>query len=315
MENIINVKSYKEIKFPNELHFAESFVILKDKIYFPLNISADIDDDSNGVYVYDINSKNFNLLFKPENRDVILGSKIYNNKFIGCVTNLDSIIIYDFETKEIEYIKVKGCPNDLCIYDDNIYVIINMNYRVYNGIVKKININTRKSKTLIKNINTVTGINIIDNNLYIATLINVIKYNIITKKIKRIIKNNKIYPFYDNITINNNKLNIAIYNYNQRLYYYYSKYYICLLIINYMVSFFVGIGYYDIINNQRKMDNSKKIKFISYNTINKTYKINKFNININTFDYEITQIEEISENQYLLVNWKANSFVIINKNI
>ena len=341
IEEKIDIVNHWEIKFPNAEHFAESFYndSANGKIYFPLNvdISSKIE---HGVYEYnyknlddenlDDENNKLKLLFQPLNNDIILGCKISNNKFIGCVTNINSIIIYDLGTKKIEYIKVEGCPNDLCIdkaYPNIIYVVINMDYMGYNGIVKKINIDTKESEILIGNLDSainkyklysVTGINIINSHIYISTLLNVIRINLSDNKIEICIENNELCPFYDNISLNEkneNELCISIFDYDQQFAYRILINKILNNILQCLFSFFFGVGYYNIYNNNRKMNNSKKIKFINYNVTNKSYKLITLDPNVNDFDYVITQIEKISDNRYLLVNWKANRFIIISTSV
>lgn len=322
MNKKIKIKDYIKIDFPSKNHFAESLIIKEEIIYFPLNYGDKL--NCPGLYSYNLILNKFNLIFKFPNNDIVFGCRISNNKFIGAVTSSNSIIIYDMINKNYKYIPLLlGCPNDLCIDTDNkdiIYVGINTNNLSYNGIILRINIETEKIEILIgdhlnaylrKNLYSICGINIIKNIIYVSGLIEVYSFDKNNlENFNIIIKNNKNNLFYDNISIYKDDLNIAIFDYNQTFMNIIlkNKYLLSLSeFLFYLI--FQDLGYLNKTNNDRKMYNSK-IKFI--NLKKNKYKLCYFDKIIDNFDKVSTQINKISKNKYIVLNYKANVFIIIN---
>ena len=117
------------------------------------------------------------------------------------------------------------------------------------------------------------------------------------------------YPMFDNISIYKNKLNIAIFNYNQFWAYYIMHIKLLEKIIIDIFSFTLGVAYYDIHNNNRKLT-GKGIQFVNYDTV--TRKKTFYTIDF-PFDETNTQIVQVNEETFYATNWKANKMFKIKK--
>jgi hypothetical protein len=310
----VKIDLIKEIKFPEVEDFAESFINKGKYIYIPINNTK-----TNRTILYKFN-KNKNKLIKvtkfPKNT-VTLGSKINkNNIFAGTITTLNSIYTYNLDTKDEKMINLNnyGCPNDLCFdnKDSNIiWVVSNINEPGNNGVLLKINIVTNKIKLIKKDLESIAGINILNDNLYFATLTEVYKFNKKTKKYKIIDNNIKDHIFYDNINIYKNNLNIAIFNYDCNTYYNFFKKYNLTYYLMLIMKFFIK----DLLLLNKKnffRDDTKTIiKYYKQNLVNYKNDIIEFDKIIKGFDKEVTQISQISDNEYILVNWIANKMIIV----
>ena len=324
---LLTALKYKQINFPNKMNFAESLVYVEDdnSIVIPVNTNNDsIMKCSVYKYYLQKNNYNTNLYFKPElifeiQGKIILGSNINNGFFYGCCTNTNEILIYNLIENRIKRIvKLNGCPNDLCIDNDKIYVVLNMNYKLFNGKLISIDINTYDIITIVDNLYAVSGINIKNNKIYVATLQNILEIDKHNPYNNIIISENEDKYMYDNIRLHNSdSLDIAVFDYKDSFLEHIVKHPYKLALMRYIYSFFLGVGYYDYTNNSRQMISTKKIKFVNISTSNKSEKvITNYTITntFNNFDYEITQITYITKlDKYILINWKANAFIIIDK--
>jgi hypothetical protein len=301
-------------------------------VYFPLNNSDDPNNPS-GLYEYNLESGKNKLIFEYDNKYVILGCKIKNNIFYGVESVNNLILIYNFKTKNQDKIYLDqnvGVVNDICCHPtkDIIYFITNTNLGGHNGLVSQINFGLTKKyvHVLIGNhpnallkmpLVSLSGINIYNNKLFFASLTSVYSYNlsdyILTDLTSDI--NNKDYPLYDNITFYNNDIYVAVFNYGSYMVKFGLENQYISQIADYILTLFFGsASYADKQRDNGKMTNTY-IKFAKINKIDNSYKYYQFSEIISNFDKEITQIGMIYDNLYLLVNYKANSFAVIETEI
>ena len=156
------------------------------------------------------------------------------------------------------------------------------------------------------------GINIYNDYIYLAFLTKIYKINTNNiNDITIICDRLKLKPLFDNITIYNNLMNVAIFKYNSLTEYLIITNKILLNTTSYLMYYLTGdLLLLDKHNINRKMDNTE-IKFIQMNINTQEKYLITFDKIIDEFDKEITQINQINENKYVLINWKANKFVIV----
>lgn len=313
---ILKIKLIEKIQFKKPRDFCESIETVGSNLYFCTNNNL---LNKYILYKYNLKNKKTRKIFEFPSKTIILGSKINSNIFVGCVTSSNSIIILNLSNKKIKYIELGelGCPNDICFdsQDNNLlWVVSNRNVPGSNGTLLKINI----KKSSVENIDlgflieSVSGINNNHKYIYMACLTKIYQIN------KNNFLNNKIITqdpvnkfFYDNISIYKNMLNIAIFDYDN---------YISYLIITNKLLYYIGsliiyliIGDITILNkiNINRTMSKSIIRFVKFNV--KTSKLEScyFNKPIDNFDKTVTQINQISNNKYILVNWKANYLCVI----
>jgi hypothetical protein len=319
----INIDHHQVINFNYEDDFAESFVHQsncdEENIYIPVN-STTKELPSCIVYKYNLLSDEIvGERIKEFPNKVILGTDMHNGIFYGCVTNSNEILIYDTKHDTTKYVGINGCPNDLQIDTENnmLYIIANVDYRLYNGELIAYNIKTCELNIIAKDLFSASGINIVNDTIYVATLANVVAINsktYETKIISSVLKNHSF--MFDNIQRHGScSMDVAIYNYEDKFQNYVINHPHLLIIAQYLFSCCFGVGYLNYTNPTftRKMSKTKRIKFIN---ITHDHKFTSYTINntIDDFDFEITQLGFIEKlNKYVLVNWKANKFLIIDK--
>ena len=305
------IPTVSEIIYPNSSQFSESFNIVENVIYIPLN------GEQPGLYLYtfDVNSIQNTPLFEWDG--VIVGSKIKDNIFVGCnlIQNelgvISQIIKYNLTTKKQDILKCDFYVNDICFDDKDVnivYTISNVNYKKNNGIVHKINLTTGEMIVILDKIDSGSGINCIDGLLYIATLFNVISFNLENGVHEIIIKSSQSnFPMFDNISIYNRELCIAIFDYNKSFFYRITRIkWIKKMIMN-LFSFTLGVSYFNIHNTDRTLS-GKTMQFAIFNL--DTKKTIFYNINY-AFDQTVTQIVKLNETTFILTNWKANKMLKI----
>jgi hypothetical protein len=333
---VVPVSNYSFFPFPDNTndiyknYFAEAFEITNGYLYLSLNKINSLGGLFRCKLPINIKNNEYEKLLEYRQGDIIYTCKITKqNKFIGTLTTTNQVIICDLnDTKNILYIDMIGLPNDLCIDPDNeniIYVGINIeNETNYGNIIKMdySDIKNIKQDIILGNHKTsqqkyplvgLCGININKNEIMISTLNEVVVLNKVTNNLKQLVKNNKEYGLFDNIQYYNNTAYIAMFAN--------SKFYYCLFNSNcikflltryhaYKGTFFDG----DRTNKDRKMVKNSKISFISYNLSDdcKKYTYNTFDKAIPNFDNEITQINKINDNTFLVLNYKADGFLLIN---
>ena len=325
----LNINKLHSVKFPDDQHFAESFSIDKNLIYFPLNGGT---RNNNGLYQYNMTTNVFQLICPFPRGSVVLGSRLLDsmNWWIGADTANCGLIIINLNTckilKRIPVFhtvpflilfrnRIRHYVNDLTIdtSDQNMcYVISNVNYQSRNGILTRVNLQTGAVTVLLDDIISGTGINMIGDDLFISTLSYIIKYNPRTAQRQVMDMNLPTNPFFDNITINfdSSKLHIAIFSYGNKIEEVVLENQACSCCGNYVMSATLGSAYYDITNTDRSMAENK-IQFIEYDLQTGLSTVLEFSTTINNFDACVTQIREIMPRTFIAVNWKANKFVIL----
>lgn len=272
----------------------------------------------------------------PNKSDVILGGKVNEKEdlFVGCNTYDNTILVYYLKQKLYKYIKLTGCPNDLCFSKDekSVFVVMNIENSTYCGLLIKLNIETEEveyilgnTENCIKQFNlySVSGIGITNDILYIATLPELysINTNDYTDFNTLIDINNKNSPLYDNITFyhdsqNKTLMNVAVFAYNQNTTYtvYKNKNLLKRIICCFSNCF--GIGFLTKINVDRRMD-KLKIKFVKIDITDSTkknidnYEYLTIDKRFTDFDSEVTQITQITDTKYILTNYKARYVLMI----
>lgn len=310
---IQNLKKYIEYTFPYKGHFAESLNVINNKVYMPLNNGNLL--HPSGLYILDLNTNVWTLIFKFENKEIVLGSKISSNlhEWIGLATNLESMIVYNLVTHSYKLIKLLGYVNDIC-YDDTdaniVYVGTNVNYETYCGWLLKVNMTTFEYDIISKNtMNAICGICSHKEHIYCSTLYNVKRMNKKTYFNETIMENDPSKPYYDNIRVYNDKLNIAICTYNNTFAYWAMGNKYILKLINYLMSATIGIGYYDINNKNRKLIPCSEIMFATWDLIKETSSMICIQGKIPYFDSQITDMHQLHDNDYIFVNWVSNKIV------
>ena len=290
----------KFIEFPNPEYeyFAESFVIQDEIIYFPLNSRI-----SNGAF-YSFTKNKFTKMFDFQKGEIILGSKIYDDKLV-CVCG-NKILICDLMTGENKvYIDIRGIiPNDLCIHDNHIYCGGSVTTNHDCGVVVKICLKTYKQSVVIEKqeLYFVCGINALDNKLYVSSLNAICVFDINSFDKLEIFTNNIDCPLYDNITVCKKELFVAI---HQKSYFYYTLLNnpIYRQIVYWSLIYSGLINVADEMNYWRRLNGNK----ISYIRI-KNGKATQFILD-EEFDDTTTQIARLDKKTMILVNWKATGFL------
>lgn len=296
-------------------------------------------------YLYSLfrqNAKEYKLHLEflyPNIKDVILGGKVnaLGDVFVGCNTYNDTILVYCLKTKLYKYIKLIGCPNDVCFAKDerSVFVVMNIEHATYCGLLIELNIETEETKYILGNtadcikqfdLYSVSGIGLHDDILYIATLPEL--YTIDTRNYHDVktligINDNVDCPLYDNITFysdcdsNKTSINVAVFAYNQTTTYTVYKNENILKRVICCFSGCFGIGFCTKVNIDRRMNHSK-IKFIAgkvdepsltFGTPNYEYlTVNKY---FKDFDNEVTQVTQIAHNKYIFTNYKARYVLLV----
>lgn len=313
---ILEIKRIEKINFKKPRDFCESVITDGYDFYFCTNNNL---LNEYILYKYDLENKTTQKVYKFPPRTIILGSKINSNIFVGCVTSSNSIIVLNLSNKKFKLIKLEelGCPNDICFdsSDKNLlWVVSNKNVPGLNGSLLKINIKTN----IITEINlgfpieSVSGINVINDYIYMACLTKVYrinKFNYLDNKIILQDPMNKL--FYDNISIYKDKLNVAIFNYSNYLEYLVFTNKILLYVSTLMALMIVGdVTILNKLNLNRKMSNTI-IKFVKFDIETEKSILYSFDKPIENFDKTVTQINQISSNKYVMVNWKSNNLVLV----
>lgn len=226
--NINTKQTYVKLLEENLFKFAESFCYNKifnkkynneqEIIYIP------VQDIYNTTHIISVNphtNKVDHIVFIDD--VTIYGSKLSDNGIMYlCAYDLNKIIVLDIVNKMIVRTYNVPCPNDLCIRDDYIYVCAGTTQtdfffnKINNptiGQVVKIDTKTGKQTVILSNLNTLAGINSINNILFISQLYNVIIYDIGTNK--KTYSNDIImdlnYYLADNVSVENFDIYISFY--------------------------------------------------------------------------------------------------------
>ncbi len=288
------------IEFPKPEYFAESFVIQDETIYFPLNSHI-----SNGAF-YSYTKDKFTKLFDFRKGEIILGSKIYNDK-LACVCG-NKILICDLLTGENKkYIDLNGIiPNDLCIHDDHIYCGGNVTTTPDCGVVLQICLTTYKQLVVIEKqeLYFVCGINALNNNLYVSSLNAICVFDINSFDKTATFTNNVDCPLYDNITVYKKELYVAIHQ-KSRFIYGLINNAISKRIIYWSLIYSGLVAIADELNYWRRLNGNK----ISYIRI-KNGKATQYILD-EAFDDTTTQIARLDKKTMILVNWKATGFIFL----
>jgi hypothetical protein len=369
IERNLTIEKVEKINYPIDSNYSESVCVVNNKLYIPINdaILLKSKNSKNGLYVLDLvniissrispriaagsvpskrtfikrllnyRSEKINQYFLrfvfafPNKTDVILGGKVNEKEdlFVGCNTYDNTILVYYLKKKLYKYIKLTGCPNDLCFSKDEktVFVVMNIEHSTYCGLLIKLNIETEEveyilgnTENCIKQFNlySVSGIGIANDILYIATLPELysINTNDYTDFNTLIDINNKNSPLYDNITFYKTEMNVAVFAYNQNTTYSVYKNKNLLKRIICCFSNCCGIGFFTKINVDRRMD-KLKIKFVKVDITDPTkknidnYEYLTIDKRFTDFDSEVTQITQITDTKYILTNYKARYVLMI----
>lgn len=251
--------------------------------------------------------------------------------FVGCDCKNKCVTIYDSSTSPgtLKFIRTGNYPNDVCFDESDrykVYVASNRDFQSRNGIIQEIDVNPQSTmkdseriKTILPNIASCAGINVLNGKLYIGTLTHVIALDL--EKMRKnagetthetIIKDDALCPYYDNIRGSQkerNKLNVAMFSYNERFGHFVFKNYYLTAFVNYLASLTIGVGYFDIYQVGRTPDYRQRIKFIEYDVQRRECKEITLGRDIPDFDYVVTHILQLSDGSYLMANWKSNKLV------
>ena len=314
-EKTLEIEKITNINFYNKGDFAESIVYYNDCLYIPINNEISFC----GLYEYNFKNDTLKKIVSFTKKSIILGSKIENDIFVGCNTYDSSLMVCDLLNKTCYSIDLKkyGCPNDIVfstIKHNTVYIACNENKPGLNGNLIEVNFITKKINAikLKYKLESVSGINIYNNYIYLACLTKIYKINVNNiNDITIICDKLKLKPLFDNITIYNNLMNIAIYEYGNFMEYTMITNKLLLNIFTYSMYYLTGdLLLFDKKNINRKM-NDAEIKFIQMNINTQEKYLITFDKIIDNFDKEVTQISQINENKYILINWKANKFIIV----
>jgi hypothetical protein len=318
------IGSTEEYPFPSTNHFAESFTVVGDKVFIPLNNT--VEENSAGLYELDLTTtKTFTPVFLFDKGEVCFVAKRTAKYWVCNVTTTNQVLLYDHAFNSRRYVPIAGCPNDIVVdlADDNvIYVATNGDFTNKNGLVVRIHLDTGVSDVLLgqhpdaKNktpLSSVSGINMVGDCLYVATLLTVVSLNVRADPYvcETLISQSThlTAPQYDNISVNGNLLHCAIYDYDDRLAYFVFSTNAVAFVVYYTAS---CLGVID--NPQRGDKNRKmsktKVHFVTYDCASKRHQYFRFDKVIPGFDKEVTQINRLDADQsHLMVNYKANRLV------
>jgi len=332
-----------EVLFDNPDNFAESVTVVGTDLYIPVNgtkcgLYRFFEKELDGEIVW-VNQ----LIFEFEKGDVVIGSKIHNEIFIGCCTSKSVVIVYNFLTKCIFRIPVIGSPIDCCFIEEsldclsknclskNCLVISNVDYQptqiflinldpIYDKKYLDQTANNMPNQSkhrvkchmtrLFKNLKIYggSGINHYQDKIYIGTLTCIYVGKLDGTLTKMSIDTNS-KPFYDNIMIERNgKIIISIYDYDKKIYYWISKYPRLLGFCNMVFSFFMGCGYNDIYNSIKQ--NPSKIIYAVGSVDSDKLTEKQFPTEIPNFYKNVTHIVPYKKDLYVLINWSSDRFLI-----
>lgn len=335
----VDLKSHLKIPFPSEFHFAESFDVEGDYIYFPLNhIPERTSSYPSGLYRCSLSqllqkSISFELVFAFQEIHLLFGSKFKSGIFLSCDSLNEDLVILDTRTNNLKKIKLpSGCPNDV-VFDNQdstiAYVVLAGRFKAYNGILLRVNIETDEQTILFgdftgalfqKKLYNPTGVNIVGDYIYVATLLNVL---VIPKENPSmhhtVIDGTKAgnYPLYDNISVSPSddtatSLIVAIYDTNQRtIYDSFSNSFLLHII---MVSMSCIFGTTAILDKENfdfgRPPTKTPITFVKMNLNSDHYEAITVNQILPEFDQEFTHIVQLTEKVYIGVNFKANGALL-----
>lgn len=228
-------------------------------------------------------------------------------------------------------ILLEGCPNDICLGEvsNKLYIAINRKFPANAGLICELDLINYTLRYILgesffgytRALNTtslslVSGIIVKNNYLYVATLIDILKLNLLDlNDINIIVKSSDFgtYPNFDNITIHNNNFYISIYNYDD----YITNFVLTCPILNILHTlywYFTNSTF----NGNRNPDLSPMAdnSFVHYFELD--YNSNKYNYKImdiifDKFDKLVTQIGKSNDNTYIMINYKADKFIIYTK--
>ena len=316
------VRHYQSYCFPDPQHFAESLIVDGCIVYIPLNNTANIHGDA-GVYQLNLSTKEFTPVFLFGVNEVVYVAKRTKRYFVCNVTTTNQLLIYDHKTQQRKYYPIIGCPNDLCIdpQDDNIaYVAANGEHTSKNGLVLRVqlvtgyteiwmgNHETSKNKT---ELSSLSGINMVDDTLFVCTLIDVWSINKFEPRLCSVIVHpSQFYngPMYDNISICGDKLHCAIYDYSDRMTYFVLNNHMLAELVYWLANCIGCVFYRNRTCNNRGMTKSK-VHFMTYDYKTKSHEYVIIDEMFPEFDKEVTQVNQLNDGSYLLVNYKSNKLI------
>lgn len=310
------------VKFPQADDFAESTCVYQGDLIVPIN------GRESGLYRYhfDENTKAWikaEVIFSTPAGKVMMGTKIHEHTIVGCYSNLDKgIFVYHLLTKEYKEIPIKGYANDLCFDDEDptiVYMCTNVDYKVYNCYLYKINIVTNTFERICAEgpFTAAAGINCLKGKIYVATLDQIwVLEKANPSNFERLQFNTVAqlaFPFFDNIIIDYQQgmILFAVYDAHQCFCYPVLSNPCCLAPSTYLYSYFYGAGYGDIHNTDRK-PNYDKVLYIIYNPETKKNAIKEVTFHSTFHDSTVTQVTNYRDDLFILTNWKAN-FIVIKK--
>lgn len=308
--------------FPHPNQFAESFVVDGNTVYVPLNNT--VDANSAGLYALDMSTKVFTPIFLFEPNEVVFVAKRTRKYFVCNVTTTNHILLYDHTDGTRKHYSVIGCPNDLCIDpdDDNVaYVVLNMEFTNKNGLLVRIYLDTGLTEILLGRhkyalnntpMDSFSGITIVDGTIYLCTLLNVISL----KKDAPDVPGSCLvpasafctHPMFDNISIYGNKLHCAIFSYSDTLGYWVLTNHRLARALYWVASLFglLFVAQRTCIDRCMK---PTKVHFLTYDRTTQTHEYVIIDRVLTECDKEVTQLTQLDDHHYLLVNYKANCLV------
>ena len=267
---------------PHRKYFAESFAVRKKAIYFPLN------SYSHGASLFAYNRNRFHHVFDFRTGDLILGCKISRDTFIGAISSANQIIMCDLHTgRNRRYIDLQGSPNDVCVSTAHIYCAVN---GTQCGLICRVHRTTLETTTVKDHLGYVTGIQHHNGQLYVSLLNKVQIYSdsyVLTRTIEDCVR----CPIFDNITVHENSVYVAIHQHSRLLYF-----------------LLAHLPYVQLtIPNIWRVANQNKVSFMKIT--DSTHAFYQLDRPIDGFDDSLTQIQIVGR-RAILTNIKAKGFCI-----
>jgi hypothetical protein len=206
--------SYIPLSKANQFKFCESYAVdEKNNVY----ITYQTKDGSSHIDIIDTITKKAVSADVEMKNTTIFGGKYYQGHLYLCCFNKNQVIVVSLAEKKIvkRYSSIPS-PNDLCIYDENLYVACGTKFLLWNiptkGKILKINLQNDECEVVLDGLTTLSGIGISNDILYISRLYDVMAYDLKKKESKVIneCKFNNTEFLSDNITDDNEERKIYV---------------------------------------------------------------------------------------------------------
>jgi hypothetical protein len=209
--------SYIPLSKAADFRFGESYAVDENNNVY---ITYQTNDGSSHIDIIDVDTKKSVSAGIEMKQTTIFGGKYYQGNLYLCCFNKNQVLVVSLTKKKIiqTFYSIPS-PNDLCIYDGNLYVACGTKSFFWNiptkGRILRINLQNGNREVILDGLTTLAGVGIVNDILYIARLYDVMSYNLTTKE-KKVVNEcffNQTEFLSDNITDDNEegKIYVALY--------------------------------------------------------------------------------------------------------